>query len=235
MILGTIINVGTILLGTSIGVLLNRGIPKRITSIIFQGLGLFSIFLGLSLAFQNENSFLLILMSLLIGGLLGEWWKLESKTELLSQLLKSKINNANPKFTEGLITATMIFSIGSMAIIGPMNEALHGDLTLVLTKSVMDGFTSMALAAAFGWGVIFSAIPVFIFQAFFGISASLLEPYMNPLMINQLTAVGGILIIGIGINILEIKNIKVLNLIPSMFIIPILFWLQLYFSIYFNQ
>ena len=229
MITGTLINVATILIGSFIGVFLKKGVPKNISNIIFQALGLFSIFLGISLALETNNNFLIICISLLIGGVLGEQLKLSARTEGLSSALKKTINNSNPRFTEGLITATMIFSIGSMAIIGPLNESLKGDNTLVLTKAIMDGVTSIALAAAFGRGVFFSAIPVLLIQGSIGLSAGLLHPFISDNLIAEISAVGGLLIIGIGINILEIKKINVLNLLPSVFVIIPLYFLMTFF------
>ena len=229
MITGTLINVGAIIVGSIIGIFLNKGLPKNINSIIFQALGLFSVFLGISLSFETNNNFLIICMALIMGGILGEAFKLSIRTENMSDLLKMKLNNSNPRFTEGLITATMIFSVGSMAIIGPLNEALKGDATLVLTKSMMDGVTSIALSAAFGRGVIFSAIPVLLIQGGIGIGANSLQSFFSDLLVAEISAVGGILILGIGISILEIKKINVINLLPSMFIVIPLFYLTEYF------
>ena len=229
MITGTLINVGAIIVGSIIGILLNKGLPKNINSIIFQALGLFSVFLGISLAFETNNNFLIICMALIMGGILGEVFKLSIRTENMSDLLKKKLNNSNPRFTEGLITATMIFSVGSMAIIGPLNEALKGDATLVLTKSMMDGVTSIALSAAFGRGVIFSAIPVLLIQGGIGLGANSLQSFFSDLLVAEISAVGGILILGIGISILEIKKINVINLLPSMFVVIPLFYLMEYF------
>ena len=222
MITGTIINAAAIIIGSVVGVLINKGIPVRISKIIFQALGLFSIFLGISLAFKTQNNYLIIALSLIIGGILGELLHLERGTEKLSDKLRNKLKNANPKFTEGLVISSMLFIIGSMAIIGPLNEALDNDMTLVLTKSMMDGVTAIALAAAYGRGVLFSAIPVFIIQAGIGLTAHWLEPILTDGLINELTSVGGVLIVGIGITVLEIKKIKVINLLPAMLlIIPI--------------
>ena len=229
MITGTLINVGAIIVGSIIGILLNKGLPKNINSIIFQALGLFSVFLGISLAFETNSNFLIICMALIIGGILGEVFRLSIRTENMSDLLKKKLNNSNPRFTEGLITATMIFSVGSMAIIGPLNEALKGDATLVLTKSMMDGATSIALSAAFGRGVIFSAIPVLLIQGGIGLGANSLQSFFSDLLVAEISAVGGILILGIGISILEIKKINVINLLPSMFVVIPLFYLMEYF------
>lgn len=231
MITGTLINVATILIGSFIGVFLKRGVPKNISNIIFQALGLFSIFLGISLALETNNNFLIICASLLIGGILGELLKLSARTESFSNSLKKIINNSNPRFTEGLITATMIFSIGSMAIIGPLNESLKGDDSLILTKAIMDGVTSIALAAAFGRGVFFSAIPVLLIQGIIGLSAGLLHPFISDNLISEISAVGGVLIVGIGINILEMKKINVINLLPAVFvIIPLYFFVAFFFN-----
>jgi uncharacterized protein len=230
MILGSIINAITIVVGSTLGVFLSKGISERFTKIIFQALGLFSIFLGVSLGFETNNNFLIMSLALISGGLIGELFRIEAKIETLSKKLKAKLNNANPKFTEGLITATMLFSIGSMAILGPLNEALKGDRTLVLTKSAMDGVSAIALASAFGRGVIYSAIPVLLIQGGIGLSASFLQPLLSPELISEITAVGGILIIGIGISILEIKKIKVINLIPSLLMIIPLYYLNLFIT-----
>ena len=228
MILGSIINAITIVTGSILGVFLSNGVSERFNKIIFQALGLFSIFLGVSLAFETENNFMIMSLALIIGGLIGELLRIEQRIEGISNRLKKKLNNANPKFTEGLITSTMLFSIGSMAILGPLNEALKGDRTLVLTKAIMDGVSSIALASAFGRGVIYSAIPVLIIQGGIGLSAAFLEPVLSPELISELTAVGGILIIGIGISVLEIKKIKVINLIPSLFMIIPLYFINVF-------
>ena len=228
MILGSIINAITIVTGSILGVFLSNGVSERFNKIIFQALGLFSIFLGVSLAFETENNFMIMSLALIIGGLIGELLRIEQRIEGISNKLKKKLNNANPKFTEGLITSTMLFSIGSMAILGPLNEALKGDRTLVLTKAIMDGVSSIALASAFGRGVIYSAIPVLIIQGGIGLSAAFLEPVLSPELISELTAVGGILIIGIGISVLEIKKIKVINLIPALFMIIPLYFINVF-------
>jgi len=234
IITGTLINVGSIILGSLIGVLLKKGIPDRIQSIIFQALGLFTVFLGLSMAFETSGLYLLMIFSLILGGILGEVLKLDTNIEGLSLKLKERLKSGNPKFTEGLITASMLFSIGSMAIIGPMNEAISNDMNLILTKSLMDGITSVILAAAFGRGVFFSIIPVFILQATVGILSAYIEPYLNPVLIKELTAVGGLLILGIGISILEIKKINVINLLPSMSIVVCLYFVLEYLKLIFG-
>jgi len=228
MITGTLINAGAIIIGSIIGIVLNKKFPRNINTIIFQALGLFSIFLGLSLAFQTQNNYLIICLSLILGGVVGESFKLSKKTDNLGELFKRRLNNSNPRFTEGFVTATMIFSVGSMAIIGPLNEALIGDATLVLTKSMMDGVTSIALSAVFGRGVIFSAIPVLFIQGSIGLGATSLQSFLSEELVAEISSIGGILILGIGISLLEIKKINVINLLPSMLIIIPLFYLMNY-------
>lgn len=224
IITGTIINAVCILIGGSIGSFLKSGIPKRIEHIIFQALGLFTLFLGMKMAFESSGLFLLMIFSLILGGVIGEIFQLDQKTEGISVVLKSKLKSNNPKFTEGLITSSMLFAIGSMAIIGPMNEALSGDTTLIYTKSLMDGVTAIILSAAFGRGVLFSAIPVFCLQAFVGISASYVEIYLTDVLIKEISAIGGLLILGIGINILKMAKINVINLLPSIVVLVLLYF-----------
>lgn len=225
IITGTLINVLSIILGGSLGSLAKKGIPKSIEKIIFQGLGLFTLFIGMSMALSSSGLYLLMVLSLILGGIIGELLQLENKTTTLSQFLKSRLKNDNPKFTQGLITSSMLFSIGSMAVIGPLNEAINNDTTLIYTKSLMDGITAIILAAAFGRGVLFSAIPVFLLQASVGVSSYYIEPYLSEILIKEISAVGGLLILAIGINILELTKIKIINLLPSLFVLVILYFI----------
>lgn len=225
IITGTLINVLSIILGGSLGSLAKKGIPKSIEKIIFQGLGLFTLFIGMSMALSSSGLYLLMVLSLILGGIIGELLQLENKTTTLSQFFKSRLKNDNPKFTQGLITSSMLFSIGSMAVIGPLNEAINNDTTLIYTKSLMDGITAIILAAAFGRGVLFSAIPVFLLQASVGVSSYYIEPYLSEILIKEISAVGGLLILAIGINILELTKIKIINLLPSLFVLVILYFI----------
>lgn len=223
MVTGTLINVLSILLGGIIGLIFNKGIPENIERIIFQSLGLFTLFLGLSMALESSGMYLLLVVSLVLGSVIGELLKLESKTENIGQIIKGKLKNSNPKFTEGLVTASMLFSIGSMAIIGPMNEVLKDDLNLLFTKSLLDGIASIILVSAFGRGVFFSIIPVFIIQAGVGVLAYLFGPVLSESLIQELSALGGLLILAIGLSLLDIKKIKIINMLPALVILILLY------------
>lgn len=221
---GTFINIFSVILGGSLGILIKNSLPEKYKKIIFQGIGLFTILLGISMAIPFPNP-LIIIFSVLIGGLIGVLLNLEERLDNLSSSLKKKLNLKDSKFNEGLITAFLIYCIGSMTILGAINEGISGDNSLLITKSVLDGFTSIALASTFGVGVIFSVIPMLIFQGGLTLLASFFGNFFTESLIQYLTSTGGILILGIGINLLELKKISVLNLLPSLIVVVILFLL----------
>ena len=168
---------------------------------------------------------LIIIFAILIGGLIGVLINLEKRLDNLSSSIKKKLNLKDSKFNEGLLTAFLIYCIGSMTILGAINEGVSGDNSLLITKSVLDGFTSIALASTFGIGVIFSIVPMLIFQGGLTIFASIFGNFFTESLIQYLTSTGGILILGIGINLLDIKKISVLNLLPSLLVVVLLFLL----------
>ena len=221
---GTFINIFSVILGGSLGILIKNSLPEKYKKIIFQGIGLFTILLGISMAIPFPNP-LIIIFSILIGGLIGVLLNLEERLDNLSSSLKKKLNLKDSKFNEGLITAFLIYCIGSMTILGAINEGISGDNSLLITKSVLDGFTSIALASTFGVGVIFSVIPMLIFQGGLTLLASFFGNFFTESLIQYLTSTGGILILGIGINLLELKKISVLNLLPSLIVVVVLFLL----------
>ena len=216
--IGTIVNVLAIVAGGSLGLILNKNFPEKIKAIVFQAIGLFTIVIGLQMAIKTDNP-LIMVFSLIIGGMIGESLNLEKKIDNISESIKLKLKIADNGFTQGIVTSFLLFCVGSMTIVGSINEGISGDRTLLLTKSILDGFSSIALASSFGIGVIFSAFPVLIFQGGLTLLASLFQNFINPQIIGQLTAVGGVLILGIGINLLGIKKINVINLLPSLVIV----------------
>ncbi len=227
---GTIINIIAVLLGSSIGLLLKTKLPKKIIKTVFQGIGLFTLFLGFVMAMKT-GSYLILVFSLVIGGVIGEAIDIEQFIEKKAEKLKVKMKFGGEKFSEGILTAFLLYCIGSMTILGAFEEGMKGDSTLLITKSVMDGFSSIALASAFGIGVSFSVIPMLIFQGGLTLLAMYFGEFIDASLINELTAVGGILLIGLGINILEIKKIKVFNLFPALIIAVILAWVKLEFNL----
>jgi len=223
--IGTLINVGTVIIGSLIGVILHSRFSKRFTEIAFQAIGTFTVFLGISMAFKSD-AYLIIVLSLISGSLLGEALKLEFRMDNLSERLKSRFRFKNDKFSEGLITAFLLFCMGSMTILGAIEEGLGGKPNLLLTKSIMDGFAAIALSSALGIGVLFSVIPLLIYQGGLTLLTALLGNYFSEIYINNLTSVGGILLIGLALRILELKKIRVLNMLPALIIILLLTWIK---------
>jgi len=216
--IGTVINVGAVILGSAIGLAFRSRIPKRLFEIVFQALGLFTICLGLVMAFK-ANNMLIMVFSLVTGSLLGEWINIEKGTEKLSDNIKQRLGKENDEsFSTGMITAFLLFCMGSMSILGCFEEGMGKGANLLFTKSIMDGFSAIALTAAFGIGVMFSSVPLLLYQAGLTLLAVFFGNIMPESIIIELTGIGGILILGLGITILDIKKIRVLNMLPALFI-----------------
>jgi hypothetical protein len=222
--IGTLVNTAAVIIGASFGVLLKKKMPQRVTQIYFQAVGLFTIAIGISMVW-NLKHILIVVGSLAIGSLIGEWLSLEAGADKLSNFLKNKLKIGSEKFSEGLITAFLLFCIGSMTILGAIQEGTGVSSDLLFTKSLMDFFSSIILASAFGVGVIVSAVPLFIFQGALTLLAMAASHFFTPEIIHGLTNIGGILLIGLGINILEIKKLRVMNMVPSLLIVVIFLWL----------
>lgn len=226
--------------------MIHSRLPQRMTDIVFQGIGLFTMAIGISMSLKSDNM-LLAVISIVAGTILGEWIGIDIYLKRFADWLQSqnhkKIQNTKlqntatnktrettngniSNFTEGFITASMLFCVGSMSIMGAIEEGTGGQPNLLFTKSIMDGISSIALASTFGISILFSSIPVLIYQGGLTLFAAFIMHFMNDTMINDLTSVGGILLIGLGINILKIKNINVINMLPALIIIVILsyFW-----------
>lgn len=227
MPVGSIVNATTVIVGSTIGMLIRKSLPERIKAIIFQAVGLATLVLAMSMALQPEANFLLLIFSLIFGGIIGEVTKLDERLDAFGDSLKDRIKIKNERFTEGLVTAFLIFCVGSMTFVGALNEGLSGDRTLILSKSILDGFTSIVLASVYGVGVLFSALPLFLVQASLTLLAAQFQTLFPEMLIIQLTAVGGALIFGIGLNLLEIKQIKTVNLLPSLLVVVLLTFLFL--------
>lgn len=227
---GTLINVATIILGTSVGVLLKSKLPKKLIETVFQSIGLFTLVLGIYMGLKMNN-FLIVVFSLVIGAITGEGFDIESSIKNLSEKIKGKLKVGNEKFSEGVLTAFLLFCMGSMTILGAFDEGIKGDATLLITKSVLDGFASIALASALGIGVGFSVIPLLAYQGGLTLLAFYFGQFISENMMNELTAVGGILILGIGLNILEIKKIRVFNILPALVFVLVFTWVNDYFQI----
>jgi len=219
--LGSLVNALAIILGSVIGMLLHNRFPERVRAIVFQGLGLCVLLIGIQMALKVEN-ILILIFSVLLGGILGELLNLEGLFEILAGKLKAVVRSKNAAFTDGLITSSLIFCIGAMAIIGSFDEGIRGDATVLYTKSILDGFASVALASTYGAGVLFSFLPVLLYQGGLTLFAGVFQQYFSPLLIAQLTSTGGVLILGIGFTLLDIKRVKLSNLLPALPVVVVL-------------
>ncbi len=228
---GTILNAAAILLGGLLGLRFGKLLSEKSRETIIIGIGLFTIGISVSMFLETNNS-LIVLGGLLIGGLLGEYLQIETRLNQLGLRLEKLFNGKSPvpssgsSFGRGFMTSSVIFCIGPLAILGAIQDGLVGDYQLLAIKSVMDGFTAFALASTLGIGVLFSAPIVFLYQGSFSLLAIQLQGIMSPIMIDEMTATGGLLLIGLAISsLLEIKPIRVSNFLPSLVISPLIVYL----------
>ena len=223
--IGTFINMGTVTLGSLLGLALQQAFPADVQAIIFQAIGLGTLVLGMMMCFKLPQGWMLFfLFSLILGGIIGQLLHIDVALRTGGDWLKEHLALGEGRFTEGLVTAFLLFCIGSMTIVGAVEEGLHNKRELLLVKSLLDGITSIAFAATYGIGVLFSILPMLIFQGGITVLAAKLERLFTPKLIDLLSAVGGALIIGIGINLLELRRVNVENLLPALLIAIGLAW-----------
>lgn len=221
--LGTIVNALAIVAGGTLGLILKSRLPQKYIDIFFQVIGLFTLLLGLSMGLKTEKPLLLI-FSLILGALAGTALNLQRRIEKWGENIKNRFNLKADKFAEGMVIAFLMFCMGSLTILGAIEEGTGGEPKLFYVKSLMDGFSSIALASSLGGGVLFSIIPLLLYQGGLTILASVIGGSLSPPMITELSAVGGVLLMGLGVNILEIKKIEILNILPSLlFIVPLVY------------
>lgn len=223
--LGTIVNAAAIVAGGFLGLLFRGGIPEKFKVTMMQALSLAVILIGFKMAFKS-NQILLIIFSLVIGSVIGEYLKIEDRIERLGNMLERRFskNGGGHGFSKGFVVASLIFCVGSMAIVGSLESGLTGNHQTLFAKSALDGVASVVFASTFGVGVIFSSLSVFVYQGAITLAATFLKPFLTPVIIDQMTAAGGLLIVAIGINLLEVKKIKVGNMLPAIFL-PLVYFL----------
>ena len=219
--LGSVINAGAVVGGAAIGMLLGDRLPERMRVSVFQGLGLCTLTIGMSMALKTANP-LYMIGSIIIGIVLGELLQLEERLAASGEFFRRTVRSKNARFTEGFISASLLFCIGSMAIIGPLNEGLSGSLTIVLTKTLLDFFASIAFGAAYGSGVMLASLPILIYQGGITLFAESLRPHLTETVTTELIATGGISIVGIGCNLLNIVSIRLANFLPALVVVVVL-------------
>lgn len=237
-LLGTLVNGLLIIIGVIIGKLLNR-IPESMRTTVMYAIGLSVIVLGLQMGLKSEN-FLIVIISLVMGAVFGELMQLEEKLNQLGLWLERKMGSVGStgkgSIAEGFVTATLIFVIGAMAIIGALDSGIRGDHDVLYTKGLIDGFTSIILTTTLGVGVIFSAIPVMLYQGIIALFATQINTFIPQVLMDQfiveMTATGGVMIFAIGLNLTGLVKIKVANLLPAIavtgIIVTILYLYKLY-------
>lgn len=234
---GTIINVVAIICGALLGTVFNR-ISEGMRTTVMQGIGIAVGVLGLTMALKTEN-FLVLIFSLVIGGVIGEIIRIDYWLNQMGQWLESKVGGKGKgNIATGFVTATLVYCVGAMAILGAMDSGLRQNHDILYTKSMLDGFSAIIFTSTLGIGVMFSAIPVFLYQGLIALASTFISLLVSQEMLNamiaEITAVGGILIVGIGINILEVKKINVANLLPAIVVaalmVPVLAKLTVYFT-----
>jgi hypothetical protein len=228
IITGTLVNVAAVIAGSLIGLLFNARLPQRFTEILFQAIGLFTIVLGIAMALR-ATEWILIILSLIVGSIIGELLQLEHFFDRLATRIGKTFKTVGARFNEGLLTAFLLFCMGSMTILGAIEEGMGGKPELFYIKSLMDGISSIALASGLGIGVLFSIVPLFLYQAGLTLLSSHFGAFMPELMISGISATGGVILVGLGLNILKVTQIRVLNLLPALLLIVVATWIFLMF------
>ncbi|MGA5689615.1 DUF554 domain-containing protein [Cytobacillus pseudoceanisediminis] len=235
-LLGTLVNGLLIIIGTLLGKLLHR-IPESMKGTVMHAIGLAVMVLGLQMGLKSEN-FLIVILSLVFGAVIGEYFALEDKLNKLGDWLESKIGSkGHGSISQGFVTATLIFVIGAMAIIGALDSGIRGDHSVLYTKSIIDGFTSLILTTTLGIGVLFSAFPVMLYEGLIALFATQIDRFVPQLLmdsfIKEMTATGGIMIFAIGLNLTGITKIRVANLLPGIVVTGIIVSVVYFYGIYF--
>ena len=238
---GTIINVSTILLGSLLGLFFGSRLPERVRKTVVAGLGIFTAAYGMQMFLKTENA-IIVLGSILVGGILGEWWQIEEGLSRVGGYLEKQFSKRAPsvsstsptgekktardRFIQGYLTASLVFCVGPMTILGSIQDGLTGDYQLLAIKSVLDGFASLAFASTLGVGVLFSSLTVLFFQGGISLVAVQAQALISPAMMNEMTAAGGLLLIGLALSsLLEIKPIRAGNFLPALLLAPLLVWI----------
>lgn len=224
---GTWINIASVIGGGSLGLLFGSQLPERIRGTVVSAIGLFTLAMGVRMFLEGENP-LFSLGSLLLGGILGEWLGIEAALQGLGRWLESRFSKpvelgGESPFVKGFLSASLLFCVGPMTIIGSIQDGLSGDFSLLAIKSVLDGFAALALASTLGLGVLFSALIILLYQGGLSLMAAQAQTILSSTMIAEMTAVGGVLLLGLSIgSLLEIREIRTGNLIPALAFAPLL-------------
>jgi uncharacterized protein len=227
-LLGTIVNTLSIIIGSLIGLFFKGSIPEKYSQTIMHGIGLAVILIGMKTALKTD-AILMVIISLTLGSLLGELLRIEDRLDRLGNWIGTRISKDSEGIAKGFVSASLLYCVGAMAIVGSLESGLTGNHQTLFAKSILDGVGSVLFASTLGAGVIFSAVSVFIYQGLITLAASSLKPFLLPEVVTQMSSVGGLLIVAIGISLLEIKKIKIGNMLPAVFM-PLVYQFLKHFS-----
>lgn len=222
---GVLANTLTVIVGSTIGLIFKKYIPKSLGDAIMKVLGLCVLYIGINGALKGENTLILI-VSIVLGTAIGTLLKLEDRLNNFANKMQNKFsknNSADNSFAQGFVSSTLLFCVGAMAVVGSLQAGLTGDNQMLFTKSALDGVSSVVFASTFGIGTIFSAITVFVYQGAITLLSGILSPLLSEVCINEMTCVGSVLIMGIGFNMLGITKLKIMDYLPAVFIPIIIF------------
>lgn len=221
--LGTIVNLIAIIAGSLLGIIVKKGIKEEYKNTIMDGIGLAVVVIGIMGAIESQN-IMLVIASIVVGSLIGEAINIEKGLDKLGNSLQNKFGGKDSNFSKAFVTASLVYCVGAMAIVGALESGIQGNHETLFAKSILDGISAIIFSSTLGIGVAFSSIPVFIYQGGITLLANLVKDLLTPEVINEMSAVGSILIMAIGINILDIRKIRVANMLPAIFI-PIIYFI----------
>ncbi len=218
---GVFANVGAVIFGSLVGMLFKKAIPKSLADILMQGLGLCTLFIGIQGAMKGQNTLIMIL-SVVLGTIIGTVLKLDEKINSLGSKIESKFQKnggATGGIAQGLVTSTLVFCVGAMAVVGSLNAGLYGDSTMLYAKSMLDLVSACVFASTLGFGVTLSAVSVFVYQGALVLLAGVAAPmFTSEVLVAEMTCAGSVLIMGIGLNLIGVTKIKIMNMLPAMFV-----------------
>jgi uncharacterized protein len=228
---GTLINVATVLVGTALGTVLGTRLPDRIREMVLAALGLVTIVVGVDQGLEafrgsaplpsfTDGAVIIVLLSLLVGGVIGELLRIDDALNRFGEALKRRFGREQARFVEGFVVASLVFCVGPLTVLGAIQDGLTGNHRLLDIKSTLDGFAALAFASALGWGVGFSIVTILVYQGSLSLAASAVSGAFSDPMIGALTATGGVMIIAIGLRLLDLRQIRVANFLPALVLAP---------------
>ena len=231
---GTLINVAAILIGGVIGIFFGARLPEQLKNTVVAGMGLFVLLTGIQMFLKTQNA-MVVVSAIILGAILGEWGRIEERMEAVGGWLERRFTRGEggteSRFVRGFLSASLIYCTGPMAILGSITDGLKGDYLTLAIKSVLDGFLTIAFSSTLGLGVMFSVIPVFLYQGSITLLAHQLSSFLSEPMITEMTATGGVLLAGLSISsLLEIKKMKIGNLLPAVVIAPLIVYILSFFQ-----